>query len=272
MKERDFRGPSYDRLTEMKVYGWQACLQAFRCRPQSLVRAYFDDTMGKSLSDLVRFCVENRKAYHSVPRDELVRITETEHHEGLCLILKKKPIQRLESFLDTLPPSTDVPSEPLGLLVLHGVENPHNIGAILRVAAHFGMQGVVVDTPALLESAAVYRTAEGGAEHVQGLSAPTMGQVKHTVTLLQRFGFQVFATSSHAGHSLYEEIYGPRVAFILGSESHGLPREALSFGEGLLRIPGTGLVESLNVASAVTCLAGELWRQRGAPLLLCAQS
>jgi len=139
------------------------------------------------------------------------------------------------------------------------VQNPHNLGSILRTAAHFGAAAVVGRSGELppLSPAAV-RVAEGAAEFVPVCDlADPVADLKR----LAAAGFRVVATSSHRGKPLAAARLSGRVVIVLGSEGEGVSKaiEAAA-GEGV-QIPGTGAVESLNIATAVGVVAAEHWRQ-----------
>jgi TrmH RNA methyltransferase len=111
-------------------------------------------------------------------------------------------------------------------------------------------------------SPAAYRTSQGGAEAVETLGTPNLVAALETC---RKAGFTVCASSSHEGRDLYAEPLPPRAVVLLGSEGEGVPRPLLQAADVTLRIPGTGAVESLNVAAAASVILGEMWRQNRYP-------
>jgi TrmH RNA methyltransferase len=146
------------------------------------------------------------------------------------------------------------------VLVLENIGNPHNLGAILRTAAHFGAAGVLLagDPKAMPRlSATVHRTAEGGLESVPVVRCrDTAG----TAAALRRAGCAVVATSSRTGTSLYGTPPPARAAYLFGSEAEGLTPALCRQADACVRIPGTGAVESLNVACAAAVVLAEFRR------------
>ena len=94
------------------------------------------------------------------------------------------------------------------------------------------------------------------------IGAPDLGAALETC---RANGFLVCASSSHEGRELWGEPLPARAVVLLGSEGEGVPRPLLERADLTLRIPGTGAVESLNVASAASVILAELWRQNRYP-------
>jgi len=228
---------------EMKYYGIHACLELAKRRPKDVIRVYVDESNLKRFAPVLKRCAQDKKAYHIVPSDELDKVSGSVHHEGVC-VLARELAPLAEDSLADFP-------EKACLLYLDGVENPHNLGSILRTAAHFGVACVMGEHLALTASAC--RIAKGGAEIVD--LAP-LKRPKETLAKLKAQGFQLIATSPHQGEPLYRFRFPPRTILAIGSESTGLKSPFLK-GAQCLRIPGTGAVESLNVAVATALCVGQ---------------
>lgn len=255
------------RKAEHKICGFHACMTLFHHRPGDIIRAYVTADTRKPFGPMLKFCAQNRLAYHIVEPAELNKIAESEHHEGVCVLAKSPKHPDFNTFLNVAAKPAAHPhatgKDPAVVLWLVGVENPHNVGAILRTAAHFGIEAVLV-TPGGPASArpanwtlpaSAIRIAEGGAEHVPVIIAP--GIVTESARALKKSGFTVYATSGNpAARDLFAtEIKRPCV-IALGAEGPGLPENLVKSADATLRIPGTGKVESLNVSVAAGILAG----------------
>ncbi len=226
----------------MKYYGFHACLAIWKKRPQDIIRVYLDPIHLKALRPLLKWCAENKKAYHIIEAKELEKVSGSVHHEGVCL-LAKEPKEA--------PPSFAKDGKAC-LLYLDGVQNPHNLGAILRSAAHFSLSGIL-GTKDLSPSCC--RIAMGGSEIVP-LFAP-----KDPFSWLKQNRFAILATSSHQGEPLYHFRFPPRSALIFGSETEGVSKTLLTKADHCIRIPGSGSVESLNVSVAAALCMSEYYRQ-----------
>jgi len=197
---------------------------------------------------VLAWCVKQRIGYRVVEADEIERLTASGHHEGVCFALLRRDPPALDTVMAAFEGNA-----PALLLWLHGVGNPHNLGAILRSAAHFGVRAALLSDATALSPAA-YRVAEGGADAVPCIRA---GDASATLARLQRAGFKLAATTVREGESAYAASLPSRLVLLLGAESTGLPQSMLESADLRLRIPGTGAVESLNVSVATALLIGE---------------
>jgi TrmH RNA methyltransferase len=144
------------------------------------------------------------------------------------------------------------------------VQNPHNLGSILRSAAHFGCGGVIGEAAHLPPlSAASLRVAEGGAESV-GLVA--VEDPVSTLGALKKLGVRIVSTTSRAGTPIAAAGLSRDVVLILGSEAEGVSPRLGRLADVQVRIPGSGAVQSLNVAVACGIVLAEACRGTGEPV------
>lgn len=240
---------------ELKYYGYYACLKLWKERPDDVIRVYLEQRHVRELSPLLKWCASKNKAYHIVPPEEMNKIADSVHHEGLCLLAKELPTISFSSVLKVLSSTQDTHC----LLYVDGVQNPHNIGSIMRVAAHFGSHYILAEKTLLPKiSPSAYRVAQGGAEYVKLVA---LDNLKDSFQKLEKIGFQIVSTSSHGGQYLYNYTYSPRTLILMGGESEGINPKLLDSAKQTLVIPGSGRVESLNVSVATGLLLGEYYRQ-----------
>ena len=239
---------------ELRLFGMNAVRAAFAARPDDLRKLWLTGSRMGELRDLLAHCVAHRRGYTVVEADELERIAGTQHHEGVVMAVRRPDELNLSTFLRDLQPG------PKQLLWLDGIGNPHNFGAILRSAAHFGVAAVLLpkDSPLALSGAAV-RVAEGGAEAVPLVR---LGRSDNAIAQLRGLGFELLATVVRGGESLYARPLPERCVWVLGAEGEGLDLELAAAASRRVGIPGSGRVESLNVAAATAVLLAEWSRQR----------
>ncbi|WP_297207700.1 tRNA/rRNA methyltransferase [uncultured Pluralibacter sp.] len=242
------------RAEETRVYGENACQALFMSRPDCIVRAWFIQSVTPRFKEALRWMAANRKAYHVVDDAELTKASGTEHHGGVCFLIKKRNGTSVQQWVREA-------AEEDCVLALEDVGNPHNLGAIMRSCAHFGVKGVIVQDAAVMESGAAIRTAEGGAEHVQPITGDS---VIDALEQFRRAGYAIVTTSSHKGTPLYKAELPKKMVLVLGQERDGLSDAALDSADLSVAIEGTGNVESLNVSVATGVLLAEWWRQNKA--------
>lgn len=239
------------RAEETRVYGENACKALFASRPDAIVRAWFVQSVTPRFRETLKWLAANRRAYHVVDEEELAKASGTEHHGGVCFLIKKRQGLDAQTYLKQAPAKDCV-------LALEEVGNPHNLGAIVRSCAHFGVHGVLLQDPAMLESGAAVRTAEGGAEHIKAIDADDFLAVLDS---FRQAGYTIVTTSSHKGTTLAKATLPAKMVLLLGQERDGLSDSAWQQGDMSVSIGGTGKVESLNVSVAAGILLAEWWRQ-----------
>lgn len=239
---------------EIKYYGIHACLSIWERRPKDIIRVYIDPSNIKIFKQLLKWCADQKKAYHIVPTEELNKVSDSIHHEGICILAQETPFITPDQFLAAISQK-----EKSCILYLDGVQNPHNLGSIIRSCAHFGVTYILGEKgklPALSPSAC--RIAKGGAERIQLVPLENPLQI---LQKLKQKKYTFIGTSSHAKASLYEFQFPAKTILAIGSESHGVSKTFQSLALSTLQIPGTGHVESLNVAIATSLCLGEYCRQ-----------
>lgn len=240
----------FNRETETKIYGENACLTLFKKRPEDIITVFLTKEKLKKFSSITKYCAQHKKAYHIVERAELDKMTKATHHEDICMVIRKPVEKTLETYL------SGKPSQSL-LIALENVSNPHNIGAIIRSAAHFGAQALIVADKKAATTASAIRTSEGGAEFVDVYET---NDFKKTIALLKKSGYQIITTSSHAQKNLYDVKWEKKTVILFGEEGPGLSKDALTLGE-TIKIPGTDKVESLNVSVAVSVILSDYFQK-----------
>ena len=243
-----------DRAPLQKVCGVHAVRTLFARRPADIQRAYLVESRGPEFSDLLKVCAQMRRPYRIVPPEELERITDSRHHEGICVVAPPRPPIPLSEALR--PPGAGL------ILALVDVGNPHNVGALIRSAVNFGARAALFPTDETVLSAAAMRIAQGGAEWIDIVAEPDYARV---VRAARAAGFSLYATSSHGGRDLYAAPLPSRLIVLVGAENEGLPQPVIENADRIVSVPGTGHVESLNVGAAAAIVMGEHWRQHVQP-------
>jgi RNA methyltransferase, TrmH family len=232
----------------MRLAGLPAVSAVFSTAPERVERLFFDQRMKPRVGDFCCELARMRRPYRLVDREELDRIAGSVLHGGVVVLAKPRPVSVLNSVEACAWARGGQP-----LLLLDGVGNPHNLGAIARTAAFFGVPRIVLsDHPGQAgPSDASYRVAEGGLEYVElyrGIRFTEM--LRHL-----RREYRVVAAAAERGQPLAALRPSERpVALVLGNEEHGLPRATLEACDVVVTIPGSGFVQSLNVAASAAVL------------------
>ena len=230
------------------VYGVRPVAEALKSRRREVFEV-LNASENREVPSLAR---EQRIPVKDVPRG---RIEETvvagAVHQGVVARVGPYPYSGLEEILSS--------PEPL-VLVLDGVTDPQNLGAVLRVADGAGAGGVVIPKDrAAGVTAAVVKASAGASEHVRVARETNL---RRAIDRMKEAGLWVYA--AEAGGTRYTDIglSGP-VGLVLGSEGKGVRRLVREGCDGTISVPMLGAVSSLNVSVAAAVLLYEAARQRG---------
>lgn len=247
-------------LKEIAYYGLHACEALWKSRPRDIRRVYFLKKERESLGAWAEQIAGKGIAVKWVEPQDLEKLTAAIHHQGICFVALEKKSYDFDDWLRWFKPR---PEELL--LYLDGVGNPHNLGAIVRTAAHFGISTLLGPKGRLPRlTAAATRTAEGGAERV---NLVRVGKAStEFLQAVRALNFEVVTTglSGEEGtQDITKFVYGKRTLLILGAEESGVSEEIASAADRSVTIPGTGAVESLNVSVSAAIFMAEFKRQQG---------
>ena len=240
------------RDAELRIYGLNAVRAVFAHRPEAIRKLYLAQARIPQLQPLLAWCVKHRVGYRVVDEGDLQKLAASSHHEGVVADVLREEAQPLTTWL------RDLSAGPQCALWLDGVGNPHNLGAILRSAAHFGVAAMLLPKHSTLAlSGAAARVAEGGAEVV---TCVRMGREDNAIAQLHGAGFLLAATVVRGGDDLFSTPLPQRLVYVLGAESQGMDAALVAACDLRLSIPGSGNVESLNVSAATAVLLAA-WRR-----------
>lgn len=236
-------------LPLFKIAGLPAVTALFANDPARVERLFYDDRMRSVVGEFCKALAARRKPYRMVPLEELTKIAGSPLHGGILAVAHAKPVKTLDCDEATLWAHAGQP-----LVILDGIGNPHNLGAIARTMAFFGLQRLVLsDHPGqALPSEAAFRVAEGGLEWLETYRASNLPQI------LKRLGghYQVVGTALGA-HRPLSDVLSKKdkpLAVVLGNEEEGLPAATLAACAEVATIAGAGRVQSLNVAATAAIL------------------
>ena len=222
--------------------------------PELVVRLTLEPAMRAPAAKITAALARVRKPYREAPADELAKIAGTPMHGGIVALARPRPlgVARVEELRRWAKAG-----EPL--LALDGVGNPQNLGAIARTAAFFGVKRLIVsDHPGqAAPSDAAYRIAKGGLSHVEVWRAPRIELLLEAV----RRDYLTVATALERGVSAAAIVRDARpVLLVLGNEEDGLPPATITACEAVVRLDGSGAVQSLNVSVTAGILIHALLR------------
>jgi 23S rRNA (guanosine2251-2'-O)-methyltransferase len=237
------------------LYGFHAVREALRAGTRPLLRILVV-RQDRQFGDLIRLARAARVPVHVEPKRALDRLVPDGKHQGIIGLVATKPYAEPEAMLA----SARARGEPPFLVILDGVEDPRNFGAVLRTAEAAGVHGVLIpDRRSVGLTGTVAKAAAGALEHLQ------VGRVQNVSRLIEALkaeGLWIYALDPSARKSYMAlDLRGP-VSLVVGGEGKGVRRGVLEKCDDSARIPMLGRVESLNVSVAAGILMYEVLRQR----------
>jgi len=241
--------------SEQAICGYTAVSALFERRRDAIKRLFFDENKSRMCGEMSRWLAARKKIYRQITSAELEKVSGTVHHGGIVAIAEAP---------DWLTPSEEEVArwveENRPVLLLDRIGNAHNLGAIARTAAYFGVRHIVIPEhpQQAIPSEAAYRIAEGGLEYL------TVWRVGNFVEFC-KFIRRTFAL---VGASLQGEplvslsraglngalLSGRPTALVLGNEEQGIAPEIAGVCNRLVRVGGKENVQSLNVSAAAAIL------------------
>jgi len=226
----------------LRVGGLPAVQALFERGAARVERLFFTPERRRDATPFCATLSRMHKPYREVGVEELAKIAGTQLHGGIVALARPKPVLEFDPGIENARL----------LLVLDGVGNPHNFGAIVRTAAFFGLDRVVISGSKAQAgpSAAAHRVAEGGLEFVDVYRANNLPAALRRL----RPRYRVVGTALGKGSPLVTLPRDKPIALVLGNEEKGLDAATLAVCDTLLTLPGSGAVQSLNVAATAAIL------------------
>jgi TrmH RNA methyltransferase len=251
MKDGENRPPHSRQLS--RICGLAAVAALFERDPRRVERLFFEERVKGEVGPYCRMLARARKPYRQLDKAELARVAGTPLHGGVVAIAAPHPLAGFDRSAARIWAKNGKP-----LLILDGIGNPHNLGAIARSAAFFGLERIILaDRPGqALPSDASYRVAEGGLEDLALHRAPLPAALSDL-----RPAYRVIGTALGHGPVPDRLESGPPVALVFGNEEIGLDPATIAACDQIWSIPGSGRVQSLNVAAAAAILLYLLTRR-----------
>ena len=251
---------------ELAICGMNAVLAAGEYHPQTINRLFLREDRLASFTGVCKQLAERKRPYKICEDEELERICKSVHHQGVVAMIEEPVVEPLKQ------EDLDLWAEEgkTGIL-LNSIGNDHNLGAIARAAAFFDAAYIVLNekdssfesensSKSVRLTTSAYRVAEGAFEHL------TVRSITNSAAFLKDAAksLAVIGTDTRARMRISDlgsivksakvkttkPNIRPGIALILGNEEYGLPKNVKDQCTCLLRIPGTGNIESLNVSQA----------------------
>lgn len=225
----------------MIIYGKNVIKEAI-LNKRPIYKMYIDEKFKDN--DFLNFLKENNINYIKTNKGELNNKTNNQVHQGVVADVKEYEYLTLEDLI--------IPNQAQRFLILDGVEDPHNLGAIMRTAEATKLDGIIVSRRNQVPlNATVAKVSSGAIEHVK---VAQVNNINQAIQTLKKENIWVIGTDDKATHSYLEIPKDRSIAIVLGNEGQGIRPLVKQNCDILVKIPMYGKINSLNVSVAAALM------------------
>lgn len=209
-----------------------------------------------SINKIITIAKQRKLVIAEVERQKLNAISHTNNHQGVIAIVPPFNYASVEDILDTAKKKNEEPF----ILILDGIEDPHNLGSIIRTAETAGIHGVIIPKRrAVSVNATVSKASSGAVEHIK---IARVNNINETIRYLKENGIWICGTDGAANNYYYNQNLKGAIAIVIGSEGFGISRLVKENCDFLVKIPMKGKITSLNASVSAGIVIYEAVKQR----------
>ena len=238
----------------MYIEGKNAIRQAFDSKT-TINKVMVDKNYQGRKDEIIDLAVRNKVKFEFVPRIVLDKKSKTGHHQGYIA----ESVDFVYSTCEDILENANKKNENPFVVLLDGIEDPHNFGAIIRSCECAGVHGIIIPkNRACQVNETVIRTSTGA---ITNMPIAKVTNLKDAINFLKDNNISVFACEAN-GKEIYNQDLTNNVALIIGSEGFGVKPSIIDYCDGVVALPLKGKVNSLNASVACGIVTFEVVRQR----------
>ncbi|MCL2341919.1 MAG: 23S rRNA (guanosine(2251)-2'-O)-methyltransferase RlmB [Firmicutes bacterium] len=210
-----------------------------------------------SINKIIAMARERKIVTVEVEKQKLSEMSETHNHQGVIAIVPPFNYSEVEDILNFAKEKKEDPF----IVILDGIEDPHNLGSIIRTAETAGVHGVIIPKRrAVGVNSTVTKSSSGAVEYMK---IARVNNINETIKNLKENGVWVCGTDMDAGNNYYEQDLTGSLAVVIGGEGFGISRLVKENCDFLVNIPMKGKIASLNASVSAGIIMYEVVKQRG---------
>lgn len=243
-------------MKEELIYGINPVMEALRGGRRAFELFVAGGSHDRRVEKILALAAEKGVAVRQREKGDLARLCGTDYHQGVALRVEPFPYADLADLLAQWRAS----GERGLLLVLDGIQDPHNLGALIRSAACAGAHGVIIPKDRAAGVTAVVEKVSAGA--IETIPVVRVANIAQTLDELKQDGFWIYGAAGDASQPVYRQDFTGHVALVIGGEGEGIRPLVRKKCDVLVAIPIKGGVASLNASVAGGIMLFEVVRQR----------
>lgn len=239
------------------IYGIHPVLEALNAARRHFFEVFIEKKKASQrITKIIRQAESRKMTLKKIESDQMHTLIGTAAHQGIAARVSPYPYAALDDMLV----ADDTNAGACALLLLDQLQDPHNLGAIIRTASCAGINGIILPKDrSVTPTPAVSKASAGALEYMKIARVTNMAR---TLTLLKEHGLWIIGTDQAAQQSIFtSDLTGP-AAFVIGSEHKGIRPLVKKKCDMLISIPLSGPIRSLNASVAAGIVVYEAYRQR----------
>lgn len=209
-----------------------------------------------SINKIIAIAKENKVVVTEVEKSKLDFMSKTQNHQGVIAVVPPFNYCEVEDILEYAKSK----QEDVFILILDGIEDPHNLGSIIRTAETAGVHGIIIPKRRTVTvNSTVSKVSAGAVEHMK---IARVNNINETIRKLKDNGLWIIGTDGDARTVYYNQDLKGDIAIIIGSEGYGMSRLVKENTDMLVKIPMKGKITSLNASVSAGIIMYEVVKQR----------
>ena len=211
---------------------------------------------GKDINKIIAIAKERKIIISELERSKLNQIAQTENNQGVIAIVPPYDYCEVEDILEVAKKR----QEEAFILILDGIEDPHNLGSIIRTAETAGVHGIIIPKRrACGVNSTVSKVSAGAVQHMK---IARVNNINETIKFLKQNDIWICGTDGQAKTYYFQQDFKMPIAIVIGSEGYGMSRLVKENCDFLVKIPMKGKITSLNASVSAGIVMYEATRQR----------
>src|SRR5574344_302065 len=209
-----------------------------------------------SINDIIKLAKDNKVVISEVKKVKLDQMSETHNHQGVIAVVPPFEYCEVSDILELAKQKNEKPF----ILILDGIEDPHNLGSIIRTAECSGVHGIILPKRrSVLVNSTVSKTSAGAVEYMK---IALVNNLNDTIKYLKENDVWIYGTDMNATKYYNEEKYDAGTAIVIGSEGFGMNKLVKDNCDFLIKIPMMGKINSLNASVSAAIVMYEVMNQK----------
>lgn len=239
----------------MKIEGKNPVIEAIK-NDVTINKIIVDKNFMTRKDDVIALAKKSKLRVEYLSKKIMDTLSTTGHHQGYIAETVDFQYCEIEDFLE----NAQKKEQPPFVVLLDGIEDPHNLGAIIRTCECAGVDGIIIPkVRACQVNETVVRTSAGA---ISNMKIARVTNLKEAIDILKENGLWIYAAEANGKLAYTQNLTGP-IGIVVGSEGNGIKQSIISYCDGVISLPLKGSVNSLNASVATALVVYEILRQRG---------